>query len=77
MSRDDILARALDLPVEERRSLALALLDSVDEPQDIQFAPDLEDAWYAEIQRRSRDIEAGTAKLIPWEQVQAELLADD
>jgi putative addiction module component (TIGR02574 family) len=77
MSRDDILARALDLPAAERRSLALELLDSVDELQNMRFAPDLEDAWYAEIQRRSRDIEAGTAKLIPWEQVRAELLADD
>ena len=78
MSRDDIFARAMDLPVAERRTLALELLESTEDTgQATELDPDIEAAWYAEIQRRRRDLEAGTVELIPWEQVRAELFADD
>lgn len=37
------------------------------------FEPGVESAWHAEIRRRGDEIAAGTAKTIPWEEVDAEL----
>ena len=36
-------------------------------------SPPLSPAWLAEIERRSREIDEGTAKLIPYEEVKREL----
>ena len=36
-------------------------------------APDIELAWSEEIKRRLAEIDAGNVKLIPWEEVRAEL----
>ena len=60
-----ILAEALRLDSDERAEVAAELLASLDGPAD----PDAEAAWAAEIERRVADIEAGTAKLEPWEDV--------
>ena len=60
-----ILAEALRLDSSERAEVAAELLASLDGPAD----PDAEAAWEAEIGRRVADIEAGTAKLEPWEDV--------
>jgi putative addiction module component (TIGR02574 family) len=60
-----ILAEALRLESNERAEVAAELLASLDGPAD----PDAEAAWEAEIERRVADIEAGTAKLEPWEDV--------
>jgi putative addiction module component (TIGR02574 family) len=54
-----LLSELLALPREERRAIALRVLDSVDEPADLAY----EDEWEAELQRRSQAIDAGTAKL--------------
>ncbi|MFY0534785.1 addiction module protein [Nannocystis pusilla] len=65
-------------PPEERRALmrkvAASLGDSAPETPE---TSSIEDAWYAEIQQRRRRLEAGESSLIPWEEVRAELLADD
>lgn len=75
MSRDDILARALDLPPAERRALALELLQTTDDVVDVD--PVVEAAWYAEVQRRRRLIDSGEMKLIPWEEVEARVFGPD
>jgi putative addiction module component (TIGR02574 family) len=64
-----ILHEALALPPEARAALADSLLDSLDAEVD----PDAERAWREEIEQRAASIDAGTAILIPWEEVQARL----
>ena len=60
-----VLADALRLDPKSRADVAAELLASLDGPAD----PDAEAAWAAEIERRVAAIEAGTAKLEPWERV--------
>jgi putative addiction module component (TIGR02574 family) len=60
-----VLAEALRLDVDARAEVAAELLASLDGPAD----SDAEAAWAAEIERRVEAIEAGTAKLEPWEVV--------
>ena len=60
-----VLADALRLDIDERARLAAELLASLDVPND----PDPEAAWAAEIEQRVAALEAGTAKLEPWEDV--------
>jgi putative addiction module component (TIGR02574 family) len=60
-----VLAEALRLDVDARAEVATELLASLDGPAD----PDADAAWAVEIERRVAAIEAGTAKLEPWEEV--------
>jgi putative addiction module component (TIGR02574 family) len=61
----DLLEEALKLDISQRADLAAGLLASLDgEPED-----QVEAAWAAEVQRRIDRIEAGTEKLLPWEDV--------
>lgn len=64
---DQLKAEAMKLPPEERADLADWLWVSA--------APrvEVEAAWEAEIARRIAEIDAGTAKLIPAEEVMAEI----
>jgi putative addiction module component (TIGR02574 family) len=56
----EMLATLLELPVEDRARLALALIRSLD------GEPELEsnEAWDAEIERRGAEVEAGSAETI-------------
>jgi hypothetical protein len=55
MSRDQLLAAALALPLADRAALAVELLRTIDgEPED-----DAADAWDAEIDRRSERLDRG------------------
>ena len=67
-------AEALELPVRERARLAHRLIASLDEDATDDPA-EVEGAWEEEIRRRVAEVEAGTADLIPAEQVFAELRA--
>jgi putative addiction module component (TIGR02574 family) len=67
-----VLADALRLDVDARAELAAELLASLDGPAD----PDAEDAWKVEIARRVAAIEAGTARLEPWEDVKRRMERD-
>ena len=67
MTIDDLFAEAMKLSEEEREILADRLLDSV--------ATDEERVRYAEWDRRVAEIEAGTAELIPADEVIRELKA--
>lgn len=59
---EQLLQAALALPEEERLELAEALLAAQDSSSELPFDP----AWLSEIQRRSAEIEAGTAPMTPW-----------
>jgi len=63
---DDLLKKALTLPLEERAALASSLIDSLDETVD----EDAEVAWQQEISRRMDEITSGKVKTIPWREVQ-------
>lgn len=60
-----VLADALRLDLDARAEVAAELLASLDGPAD----PGADAAWATEIERRVAAIEAGTAKLEPWEDV--------
>jgi putative addiction module component (TIGR02574 family) len=67
-----VLADALRLDVDSRAELAAELLASLDGPAD----PDAEAAWKVEIERRVAAIEAGRARLEPWEDVKRRIERD-
>ncbi|MFS8069403.1 MAG: addiction module protein [Byssovorax sp.] len=71
MSRNAVLAQALQLPPEERADVAKHLIASLDEPAD----EDVEAAWLAEVERRLQNVDRGTAKYEPWEVVRARIAA--
>jgi putative addiction module component (TIGR02574 family) len=68
---NDLLQRALQLPADERLALATELLESVEGPENSNWAA----AWATELDRRVRELENGTATTIPWEHVKAEIQA--
>ncbi|GMV12826.1 MAG: hypothetical protein AMXMBFR56_10500 [Polyangiaceae bacterium] len=68
---NELLERALQLPADERLALATELLDSVEGREDPAWAA----AWAAELDRRVKALDNGTAKSIPWEQVKADIEA--
>lgn len=65
---DELSQNALELPPEERIRLAEKLLATVHE-----LDGEVEAAWDQEIQRRLAEIDNGTAKLVPAEDVFAEV----
>ena len=67
----EILHDAAELPARDRAALAGLLIESLDPEPDA----DMEVAWEQEIGRRVAEIDAGTVKTIPWEEVREELLA--
>ncbi len=65
-------AEALELSPQERAQLAHRLIVSLDD--DVEDDPaEVERAWEDEIHRRLDEVDAGTAELIPAEEVFAEL----
>jgi putative addiction module component (TIGR02574 family) len=68
-SFDELLRAALELPPHARAMLAGHLLDGLDDRQQT----DIDAAWAEEIERRIRDVDEGKVRLIPGEEVLAEL----
>ena len=66
---DDLLKKALSLGVEDRASLAGALIESLDR----QIDPDAEGAWEAEILRRVSELESRAVETVPWTAVRERL----
>jgi putative addiction module component (TIGR02574 family) len=66
------LAELLKLPVSERIDLAMALWESVAEP-DLQHQLPLTDAQKAELDRRLAEHDRDPSRGIPWEEVQRRL----
>jgi putative addiction module component (TIGR02574 family) len=61
----DLKEKAAQLSEAERAELALALIESLDGPVEI----NVEDAWRVEIERRAGQIERGEVHLIPGDEV--------
>jgi len=69
---ESVLAEALRLGPKARAELAVELLASLDGPAD----PDAAAAWEREIERRVKQLEAGTAKLESWETAKRRIAKD-
>jgi putative addiction module component (TIGR02574 family) len=68
---DSLRDEALKLPEPERARLASELLASLDgEAED-----SVEAAWAAEVEKRKGEVARGEARLVPWEQVKADVKA--
>jgi putative addiction module component (TIGR02574 family) len=65
-----LLADAIRLPVADR----IQLIDAIWETLPASSLPPLSDEWVAEIQRRSAEVDAGSAETVSWEQVKADAL---
>jgi putative addiction module component (TIGR02574 family) len=71
--RDDaaaIIKAALELPPEERERIVIELSASLSGD----FASkEIEAVWLDEIERRSQEIDAGTAELVDWSEVRKKI----
>lgn len=63
---DDVLAAALELPIDERARIAHELIRSLDIAESDSGA---ESAWTAELSQRLADIREGTATLMDLDEV--------
>lgn len=54
-----LAAEALQLPANDRASLVDRLIASLD------IAPEVEEAWASEVERRNVEIESGAVSLLP------------
>ncbi len=75
MARDvkELIREAAELSESDRATLAGAMLQSL-EPAP---TPEVKAAWSREIARRVREIDEGSVELVDWEEVRAELFADE
>ncbi len=62
---DEVLRTARSLDEPERIRLVEELLSSLSPNE----AAPLDDAWLAEIERRSQELDSGTVATIPWQDV--------
>jgi putative addiction module component (TIGR02574 family) len=71
-----LVTQVLELPDDERGALAALLLHSLEPHDGDELTGEAwEAAWSAEIERRAREVEAGTAELIDGDEVMAEMRA--
>jgi putative addiction module component (TIGR02574 family) len=75
VSRDlkELIREATALPESDRATLAGVLIESLDPKP----TPEVKAAWSREIERRVREIDDGSVELVDWEDVRAELFADE
>jgi putative addiction module component (TIGR02574 family) len=64
---ENIIKAAVKLPQKDRVRVVERLLNTL-EPEAEQ---DVDAAWAAEIERRSREIKEGTVRLLPWKEVKS------
>ncbi len=69
LSLEELFCAAVQLPERDRATLAGLLIESLEPAPE----PDVEAAWSKEIARRVAELDAGTVKTIPWEEVRAAL----
>ena len=63
---EEVLRTAQSLNEAERVRLVEELLGSLTSDK----AEELDDAWLIELDRRSRELDAGTVQAVPWNEVQ-------
>jgi putative addiction module component (TIGR02574 family) len=68
---EELKQAAAKLSTEERAELALSLIQSLD--AETESPEDVERAWKLEIERRVAEIDRGEVKLIPGDEVLAEV----
>jgi putative addiction module component (TIGR02574 family) len=68
---NELLKKAMALPVNDRSELAGSLLDTLDETMN----EDVEASWQNEIALRIKELDSGKAKTIPWTEVRSRVLA--
>jgi len=68
---DAVLKQAMGLADAERAEIAGALLESLEPSLDT----GVDEAWREEVRRRLEQLDAGSAELIPWEEVREQLFA--
>lgn len=68
---DSILKEALTLPEDERTTVVLGLLDSLDPPDPLGHLDEGE--WLAEIDRRAKRAISGESRGTAWETVRARI----
>jgi putative addiction module component (TIGR02574 family) len=75
MARDlkELIRDAVELSESDRATLAGVMLESLD-PRP---TPEVKAAWSKEIERRVREIDEGAVELLDWQDVRAELFADE
>ena len=69
---EDLLREAMSLSVEARAEIAGQLLKSLEPPDD----RDVEEAWRVEVRKRIEQLDSGTVKTTPWEEVRDRLYAE-
>jgi putative addiction module component (TIGR02574 family) len=67
---EDLFAKAVTLPEDDRAELAALLLDSLEEEARDE---DVEAAWAAEVQRRMAAYRAGNVQTIGWSELRERL----
>jgi len=67
---EDLFAKAVTLPEQDRAALAALLLDSL---EDDASGEDVEEAWAAEVQRRMANYRAGNVQTIGWTELRERL----
>jgi len=67
---EELLGQALQLEPRARAELAALILESVP----TESAEEVDAAWEAEIRRRVQELESGSVKTIPWEEVREKLI---
>jgi putative addiction module component (TIGR02574 family) len=70
---EELIREAAQLPESDRATLAGVMIESLD-PRP---TPEVKAAWSREIERRVREIDADAVELTDWEEVRAELFADE
>lgn len=75
MPRDlkELIRETVELPESDRATLAGVLIESLDPKP----TPEVKAAWSREIERRVREIDDRTVELVDWEDVRAELFAEE
>ena len=61
----ELLESALQLPERDCADLAASLIESLDES----FDADAQTAWAEEVRRRLADLDSGSVRTVPWDQV--------
>lgn len=64
-----LLQKALSLSEEERADLACSLMESLEAA----LEDNVESAWNEEINRRIAELDSGTAKTVPWDEVRSRI----
>jgi putative addiction module component (TIGR02574 family) len=67
----ELLQHALQLAPDDRLALASELLESVEGPEEPEWA----EAWAAELDRRVRELDEGRVQGVPWSEVKAKMEA--